>query len=90
MPGESMVMLAGSLPVRIFSTFACLSGWSRSRQFWVTASAMNSALARTRLVAATRTEFLASTERLDRMDAFFARHGGWSVFFAHFFMSAGR
>jgi membrane protein DedA with SNARE-associated domain len=51
---------------------------------------MNSALARTRLVAATRTEFLASTERLDRMDAFFARHGGWSVFFAHFFMSAGR
>jgi undecaprenyl-diphosphatase len=85
MPGESMVMLAGFLAgqeifdIRLLIglvAIAAILGDSIGYEFgrWLGRDWLRRH----------GPSFWLRPERLDRMDAFFARHGGWSVFFAHF------
>jgi membrane protein DedA with SNARE-associated domain len=85
MPGESMVMLAGFLAADdVFDlrlliglvALAAIMGDSIGYEFgrWLGRDWLRRH----------GPSFWLRPERLDRMDAFFARHGGWSVFFAHF------
>lgn len=85
MPGESMVMLTGFLAgqdifdIRLLIALvaiAAILGDSIGYEF-------GRCLGRDWL-RKHGPSFWLRPERLDRMDAFFARHGGWSVFLAHF------
>jgi undecaprenyl-diphosphatase len=85
MPGESMVILAGFLAgqdifdIRVLMglvALAAILGDSIGYEFgrWLGRDWLRRH----------GPSFWLRPERLDRMDAFFARHGGWSVFIAHF------
>ena len=85
MPGESMVMVAGFLAgqgvldIRVLVpvvAMAAIIGDSIGYEF-------GRRLGRDWLRRHGE-KFWLRPERLDRMDAFFVRHGGWSVLFAHF------